>query len=783
MPKETWRNGMWGGKPEGMLSAGMKPATTQRRRIRQAGVCRAAVLLIASVLTVAGAVAQTANGGKALTVEDIFAHGPIIGQEPEGLTWSPDGKHLTYMDAEGLMEIDLVTGKPRVLVGVRQLQALSGGKANEQAADHRNRYHQAAYLWTPDGKKLLFDADGVFWLFDPATKQAVKVASAGEASEDSPTFAPNGRSLAFVSQHGLAVVALPGADGAAASPRMLTPGASATLLEGQVDWVYEEELGVRSNLFWSPDSSRIAYLEMDETKVPEYPIEDWLPVHARVAMQRYPQPGDPNPAVRVGVVAANGGATVWVKLPVRPNEDYIPRFGWVDAQTLWVETLTRDHRQKTIWFANAATGEAKPVLAETDAKFFNDKSDIWVGAGHLVLTSWRDGHTQIYLYSYDPAQPMAGQARLERQLTQGNFEVTKVLGVDAARKLVYYQSNEGNWTERQIWQVSWSGEKKPLTTEPGVHDGRFAPSGGAFSDEHSTQTQTPTVSVCRAAGDCSVVWKTDALKGYPLIAPTTFTAKAADGTTLYATILLPAGKTDPASVPLIMNPYGGPGVMTVTNHWGGDKYLFDVVLAEHGFAVLHADGRGMGDRGRAFQQAAYHEFGPIQFQDQLAVADAALKLFPQLDARRQGWWGWSWGGSFTLWAMTHSDRFRVGVSVAPVTDWRNYDSIYTERYLGEPQQFPDVYKQFSVVNAAANLKGRLLLIHGTGDDNVHIENSIQFVQQMTVHNVPYSLNVYPRKTHSIAGTEVRPHLYNSILDHFEEYLMPIPSASTGAAAQ
>ena len=743
-----------------------------------ARVC--AGIAVGMALAWGGAQAQT-QSGKALTVEDIFAHGPIIGHVPKDLTWSPDGAHLTYMDADGLMEINPATGKARVMLSAKELASLSGGKANEQAADHRSRYGQAAYLWTPDGKRLLLDEDGIFWLDDLGAKRAVKVASAGEASEDSPTLAPDGQSLAFIREHGLAVVALPGADGQAGAVRSLTPGSSATLLDGQVDWVYEEELGVRSNIFWSPDSQRIAYLEMDESKVPEYPIEDWLPTHARVAMQRYPQPGDPNPAVRLGIVSANGGPTTWVQLPIRPNEDYIPRFGWVDAHTVWAETLTRDHQHKSIWFADAATGQAHAVLTETDAKFFDEKYDVWVGAGHVVLTSWRDGHTHIYLYSYDAAQPLAAGASLERQLTQGDFEVTKVLSVDSVRQLVYFQSNEGDWTQRQLWQVSFAGEKRALTTEPGVHDGHFAPHSGAFSDEFSTRVQTPQVRVCRAAGSCSVVWKTTALADYALPAPQPFTAKAGDGTTLYATILLPPGKTAPASVPLIMNPYGGPGVMSVTNHWGGDGYLFDIVLAEHGFAVIHADNRGMDDRGRDFQQAAYRHFGPTQLKDQLAVADAALAQFPQLDPQRQGWWGWSWGGSFTLWTLTHSTRFRAGVSVAPVTDWRDYDSIYTERYLGDPRTGPEVYHNFSDVNFAGSLHGHLLLVHGTGDDNVHIENSMQFIQQMTVHNIPYSFNVYPRKTHSIAGAEVRPHLYNSILDHFEQYLMP--PVTTGAAAQ
>ena len=222
---------------------------------------------------------------------------------------------------------------------------------------------------------------------------------------------------------------------------------------------------------------------------------------------------------------------------------------------------------------------------------------------------------------------------------------------------------------------------------------------------------------------------------------------------------------------MIVNPYGGPGVQSVANRWS-DALLFDELLAQHGFAVLHADNRGMAGRGRAFAQAAYHNFGPIQLEDQLAVLDAALAQYPQLDKKRMGWWGWSWGGSFTLYALTHSDRFRAGIAVAPVTDWHNYDSVYTERYLSEPADFASGYRDFSVVNSAANLKGRLLLAQGTGDDNVHMENDVQFIQQLIEAGIPYDLQIYPRKTHSIAGPDVRTHLYNRILAEFEEYFKP-----------
>jgi len=394
-----------------------------------------------------------------------------------------------------------------------------------------------------------------------------------------------------------------------------------------------------------------------------------------------------------------------------------------------------------------------------------------VGNGSLVLTNWTDGHNHLYLYSYDAANPQASAVKLERQLTSGAFDVGEVLRVDPAGKQVFFASNEGNPLEQQIWQASFDGQRKQLTTGAGSHICNFSPAGGVFVDKYSTRMDPPALSLCRAGGKCSVFWQTRALEPYRLRAPEQLTVKAHDGTPLYATLLLPEGTRSTATVPLIVNPYGGPGAQTVTNRWS-DSLLFDELLAQHGFAVLHADNRGTPNRGRDFAQVAYHNFGPVQLEDQLTVVDAALAQYPQLDSKRQGVWGWSWGGSFTLFAMTHSERFRAGVAVAPVTDWRNYDSTYVERYMSQPAEFAAGYKNFSVVNTADRLKGRLLLVHGTGDDNVHMENTIQFVQKLIEAGIPYDLQLYPRKTHSLSGPDVRTHLYNRILAQFEESLKP-----------
>jgi len=728
----------------------------------------AALGCLSATQFVAAQTAQDMGAPRPLTVEAIFAHGPLIGHPPDGLTWSPDGKHLTYIDGGELVDLDLATAKSHVLVSRAKLASLSGATSTETDRDHRDRYKMASYLWAPDSAHLLFDSNGRLWLYDLKNGTGVQIGFTGTASGDDPKFSPNGEMVSFVRDHGLSVLHLKDAGMPAVA---VAASANPVSLNGEVDWVYEEELDVRSNYFWSPDSKSLAYLQMNEGEVPEYPITDWIPTHATVALQRFPQPGDPNPDVRVGIVSASGGKTVWVKLPFHPGQDYIPRFGWLDRKTLWVETVTRDHKHRDIYFADAATGQSHVVLSLSDEKFVDDNYDVSVGYGTIVLTNWTDGHNHLYLYSYDQANPTQGTAKLERQLTKGEFDVGDVSGVDHAGKLIHYASNEGNPLEQQLWEIDFGGEHKQLTSLPGNHEGNFAPLGGGFVDKHSTLLSPPALRLCQAADKCNVFWTTHAVDPYHLRAPEKIQVKAHNGTTLYATLILPEGAGNAASVPLIVNPYGGPGPQTVANRWG-DAILFDELLAQHGFAVLHTDNRGTGMRGRDFAQAAYHNFGPVQLEDQLTVVDAALAQYPQLDPRRLGWWGWSWGGTFTLYALSHSDRFRAGVAVAPVTDWRNYDSIYTERYMSLPTEFPTGYHDFSVVNSAANLKGRLLLVHGTGDDNVHIENSVQFIQQLIEAELPYDLQIYPRKTHSIAGPDVRTHLFNRILAHFEEYLKP-----------
>jgi dipeptidyl-peptidase-4 len=729
------------------------------------------LLVFASIFWMASTLLSQAQ--KQWAVSDIFS-GKLEGHAPGEMTWAPDGSRAIYFDDNGdLMQLHASDGKMDKLLGRDKLAAIMRVSLSEEDRDHRARYNQPNFFWAPDSQHLLFDTNGTLWLYDLKTNTGTQVGNTGQGSGDDPKFSPNGQYISYLRDHNLY------AEKTGGQAVALTNTHESTLLNGEVDWVYLEELDVRSNYFWSPDSKQIAYLQMNEEAVPQYPIVDWIPTHAGVEEQRYPQPGDANPGVRIGVVNATGGKTTWLKIPLSMGNDYIPRFGWVNPHVVWVEELARDHKHLNIFFADVHTGDVRLALAQTDDKFFDATYDMnFFTPGEFLITSWQDGHTHIYRYTYNAANPLDSDAQMAQQLEKGDYEVSSIKAVDVNSRTVYYLSNEGDPRQQQIWAVKLDGSgKQRISTGDGFHDPNFADGGSVYTDSFSALMTPPSFSFCHAGAECKAIWHGEAPKGYEMVRPELLELKAADGKTmLYASLLLPPGATSPASVPLINNPYGGPYAQTVRDTWGGASYFFDLLLTQHGFAVLHVDNRGMGGRGRDYAQAAYRNFGPVQLSDQLAAIDQVLAKYPQLDKKRLGWWGWSWGGTFTLDALSRSDRFRAGVAVAPVTDFRNYDSIYTERYLGLPAENSDAYREASAQETAKNLKGRLLLVHGTGDDNVHFANSIQYIEKLIDAHIAYDFQPYPRKTHSIAGPVAHTHLFDRILYQFETYLKPEEAA-------
>jgi dipeptidyl-peptidase 4 len=743
----------------------------------------------ASAQNVAPVAGPTAAAPKQLTIEQIESG--ITGRAPESIQWSPDGTKVSFVqrDEDGehgeLWYVDATTGEKKVLVSEAKLAQLAPPASrihDEREKEWVTRYHVAAYMWAPDSKHLLFDAQGQLWYYSLDTGTAVQITSSSDASGD-PKFSPDGSRLAFVRNHNLYVHSVSSEEG----ERLLTRGekeknketdqskSEDNILNGEVDWLYAEELAVRSNYFWSPEGHDILFLQMDETEVPTYPISDWLPTHARVEEEKYPDAGDPNPVVRLGVVGANGGKIRWLKL-TDDADTYVPRFGWIREGWAWAEVLNRKQNVMDLCFIDTKSGKSRKVLTEAEPDAWvnvNDDLRILKSGDRFLWTSWRDGHTHIYLYSFNPNDPLAADAKLERQLESGDYEVIGIDGVDDTAGTVFFIANKGDPREEKIFSVKLDGsEMKSISPEAGSYTAIFSSDGKHFVETYSATLKPPRISVCVPDGPCQRIWESRSVADYDLAVPKALEFKADDGTVLYGSLILPreADASQKTPVPLIVHIYGGPVGQTVKDAWeGADTELFHQMLVHEGFAIFSVDNRGTPNRGKKFATAIRLQFGGVELKDQLTALDQLYAQFPQLDRARTGIWGWSNGGSMTLYALTHSDRFKAGIAGAPVTNWRDYDSIYTERYLGLPKDNPSAYDN-SMVSAAGNLHGSLLLVHGTSDDNVHFQNTVQMTDALIRAGKQFRLMIYPDKTHGISGTDARTHLFHMMEDFWNREL-------------
>jgi dipeptidyl-peptidase-4 len=745
------------------------------------------------LIPLAGAQSPSSSAKKTLTIETIFAPGGITGRPPETIQWTPDQTKFSFIQRDDsgeygeLWSMDATTGQKTLLVSETKLATLAPPVEkiqDEREVERINRYHVDPYRWAPDSKHLLFVPHGQLWLYSLETGTAVQLSAFSDPNGD-PKFSPDGSRLAYVRRHNLYVRHV-----SSESETQLTRDKDdkdkdkddkkkdVNLLNGEVDWVYAEELGVRSNYFWSPDSKSIVFLRMDESRVPTYPITDWMPTHPTVDMEKYPKAGDPNPVVRLGVVSASGGDVKWISLTDDPDT-YIPRFGWVRDGILWAEVLNRLQNHMDLYFIDAHSGRSRNVLTETAFNAWVNVNDdlMFLKSGDRFLwSSWRDGSTQLYLYSFDKENPLANEAKVERQLTKGDFEVLGVESVDEAAGIVYLVCHEDDPRERQLYAVKLDGSGfERISPEDGTHQLTFAADGKHYIDEFSALMTPPRLRVCSTSGNCGKLWDSRSVDDYALAAPEFVEFKADDGTTLYGELLLPPASAAPGKIPVIVNIYGGPAAQLVRNSWiedwTGSSGLFHQLLAQRGFAIFTVDNRGTPARDRKFMTAIRHQYGAIELKDQLTALDQLFVQYPQLDRSRVGIWGWSNGASMTLYAMTHSSMFKAGAAVAPVTDWRNYDSIYTERSNGLPtDKNTTSYTDLNLSKVADKLQGSLLLAHGTGDDNVHFQNSVQMVDALVKAGKQFQFMIYPNKTHSIRGSDDRDHLFHLIEDHFERAL-------------
>lgn len=739
-----------------------------------------AALLCAALISipaVARGQSSARPAAKDLTVERLYSSPSLGGETLRGVEWVPGGKRLSYFrpSAQGHEDMDLVvvdaaTGKTTVLVGAQKLASLMP-RPKKQVAQRTGfgRATAAKYLWSPDGKSLLFIGGGNLVLFNTETA-AVKHLVSGEQAIGDPKFSPDGQWVSFTRDYNIWAVNV-----ASGESHAVTTGGKESLRKGQVDWVYPEELDLGTAYWWSPDSKRIAYLQFDESPVTPYPIIDMASMTGETLTTRYPQAGSPNPILRVGVISVNGGDTTWMDTGTNTNI-YLPRVKWLpNSRQLAIQRLSRSQKSLDLLFADASSGASKTILTETDKYWINLSEDLYFfsDGSKFLWSSERTGYRHLYLYSIEGKQLA--------QLTSGDWQISDISGfgpggenglaVDEARGYVYFVTNKDNVTETQLYRLSLADKSLTRVTRgDGANSVAMSPDARYFVDTFSTAMAPPRQELDRIDGTHVAVLdknKVAELADYDLSPVKFFTVNADDGTPLHAMMILPRNFNSSRKYPVLINVYGGPHAQLVRNSWGGINFLWHELMAEKGYIIFTVDNRGSYGRGHVFETPVYHHFGKIELQDQLAGV-RWLKSQSFVDPLRIGIWGWSYGGYMTLYSILNApDVFKAAVSVAPVTDWKLYDTIYTERYMGTPQENPDGYKDSSPVTYASHLQTKLMEVHGTGDDNVHFANTAEMLNGfIAAGKYPAALMIFPGRGHPIADRPARIQLFERITQFF-----------------
>ena len=743
-----------------------------------------------SVLVLLGlgkqAFGQSADPGR-LTLQRIFASRDFFGQRFGPARWLASGDAYTTLElavggGADIVRYDAASGARTVIVSASRLTPVGASEALEIED----------YSWSPDGKKLLVftnsqrvwreNTRGDFWVLDLGTWRLRKLG--GEAKPSTLMFAkfsPDGGRVAYVREHDLFVERI---DATTPTITRLTRDGSPTRINGTFDWVYEEEFSLRDGFRWSPDGTRIAYWQLDVDGVKDFLlIDDTDSLYSYPVPVQYPKAGTTNSAARVGVVSAAGGATRWMAIPGDARNSYIARMDWAaSSNEVVLQHLNRLQNTLTLYLGDARTGVTRPILVDRDSAWVDVVNDLrWLDSGKtFTWVSERSGWRHLYVVTRDGAS--------SRDVTPGAIDVVNpaylfgepfVLGTDDGT--AYFTASPENPTQLYLYRARLDGRDAPTRVTPasqsGTHAYNIAPSGKFAIHSWSSFGTPPVVELVRLPTHEVVRTLVDNAEQKARVAaitrgPTEFFRVRANGYDLDGWMIKPPGFDSTKKYPVLFNVYGEPAGQTVQDAWGGPQYLWHLMLSQEGYIVASVDNRGTPPpRGRAWRKSIYRKIGILATADQTAAARAIAQR-PYVDPARIGVWGWSGGGSMTLNLLFRSpDVYRMGMSVAPVTDLRYYDTIYTERYMGLPQQNAEDYRQASPVTFVSGLRGDLLLVHGSGDDNVHYQNSETLVNALVAANKPFQLMVYPNRTHCICeerGTTM--HLYSLLTKYLEEHL-------------
>ena len=752
--------------------------------------------LMALSLVVTRLPAQQTDSGL-LSVHRIYGTREFRSQPFGPTRWLGDGSAYTTLElsevdgGQNLVRYDTESGAREVLVAARQF--IPQGDSVPLAVEE--------YAWSPDQTLLLLftntrpvwrlNTRGDYWVLNRSTG-ALRKLGGPEAKPSTLMFAkfsPDGRRVGYVRENNLYVQELEGG-----SIKALTADGSATLINGTFDWVYEEEL---MNYYadgwrWSPDGRSVAYWQLNADQVRNFSlINNTDSMYSRAIPVQYPKAGEANSAARVGVVSVAGGPTRWLEIEGDPRNHYIARMNWAaNSDEVLLQRLNRLQNTNQLLMGDARTGKVRPVMVERDSTWVDVVDNVtWLDKGRrLTWLSERSGWNQVYLVSRD--------GKSIQPATRGNFDVVSVVGIDERGGWIYFMASPEQPSQRYLYRSRLNGKGAPERlsprSEPGTHAYDASPDLRYALETFSSFGKPPVIRLVRLPGHAVIRTLVDnsALKNQLATlrrgAVEFFSIPAENGARMPAVLMKPADFDSTRKYPLLLHVYGGPGSATVNDAWGS-YYLWHLMLTQKGYLVASVDNHGTpAPLGRAWRKAIYGQLGVVETRDQ-ATAARALMQRPYVDAARVGIWGWSYGAFMSLNSLfQHPDLFTTAVAVSPVTHWALYDNVYTERFNGLPSDNRAGYDRGSPLTYVNGLKGNLLLIHGSGDDNVHYQNTEMLINSLVAANKPFTLMEYPNRTHCICqGKNTQAHLFGLITRYLDQHLKaaaPPPSGRERAAS-
>ena len=716
-----------------------------------------ALLLVAATC---GTFAQ--NGGKRVELKEItdgkFGQISATGE----MRSLPDGEHYTAMNPARnlIIRYSYKTGQPvDTLFNVKTARECSFDRFDGYAISSTGHrillWRETEPIYRRSWKAVVYDYD--------VRRNYVKPLTEAKSKQMIPTFSPDGRMCAYVRDNNIWVKKFD----FDTEVQVTRDGAPGKILNGVTDWVYEEEFTVTNLMAWSPDSKYLAFVRSDESEVPEYRMQVYGDgLYPGFYNFKYPKPGEKNSTVTVHAYSVENKDIKQLPVPL-DADGYIPRIKFTtDPGQLAVMTLNRNQNVFNMYYVNPKSTVSRLILREENPCYVDSEllGSVTFIPGGFIYISEQDGYAHIYQYSSTGAR--------QRQVTRGDWDVTRLIGIDPKTNTVYYESAEESPLRRAVYKIDGKGKKTKLSVEPGTNSATFSSNFAYYVNKYSNAGTPMLITVHDAKGKQLRVLQDNAplkerLAQYAYNKKEFTTVKTAAGVELNAWMVKPVDFDPAKKYPVLMVQYSGPNSQQVLDQYGFD---WEQYLANHGIIVACVDGRGTGARGEQFRKCTYLKMGLLESQDQVEAAQALGEL-PYIDKNRLAIWGWSFGGYNTLMSLSRGNgTFKVGIAVAPPTDWKYYDSVYTERFMRTPQQNPDGYAATSPVNLAKDLQGKLLLVHGTADDNVHFQHSMAYINALIQAGKPYKMLVYPDRNHGIYGGNSRYHLYTGMADFLFENL-------------